>query len=316
MKNIAIGIDIGGTSIKGASINKKGEVLKTFSMPINHKRSQEETIFNLNQILLKFLKDNDYKKDNVLGIGIGIPGVVDVKTGIVSYSNNLCWKNLHIQKMIEEATDLPVRITNDANAATLGEAKFGVGKKYKNLLMLTLGTGVGGGIIIDGKIYEGNLGKGAELGHQVIVVDGEECTCGRKGCLEAYASATALIRDTKHMIKDHQDSLLSEIANSKGKVDASIAFLAAKQGDKYGNILVNNYVKYLGEGLLNLFNIFRPEAVVLSGGIANEGEYLNSKLFEYCKQRYYGFRTTPSVKIINAILGYDAGKIGAASLFF
>ena len=312
MKNIAIGIDIGGTSIKGAAITKEGKVLDVFTLEVHRGDSQEKTVNELIDVLNKYLKEHDYNKDNVLGIGIGIPGVIDTKAGVVSYSNNLQWNDLPIQEMIANATGLPVRITNDANAATFGEAKFGAGKKYKNLLMITLGTGVGGGIIIDGKVYEGNLGKGAELGHNVIVIDGEQCTCGRKGCLEAYASATALIRDTKRMMEKHKDSLMWEDKNVGGRT----AFNAAKKGDKYAQEVVDNYVKYLGEGLLNFFNTFRPEAVLLSGGIANEKENLTSRLEKYVSERKYGFESTPKVDILIAELGYDAGKIGAAALFF
>lgn len=316
MKNIAIGIDIGGTSIKGAAVDKEGKVYDVFTLRVVREDSQEVTINKLNVVLNNYLKEHNFNKDNILGIGIGVPGVIDTKAGVVSYSNNLRWSELPIRKMIEDATGLPVRITNDANAAALGEAKFGAGKDFKNIVMITLGTGVGGGIIIDGKIYEGNLGKGAELGHSVIVVDGEPCTCGRKGCFEAYASATALIRETKKMMDMHKDSLLWELADKKGKVDASIAFTAAKQGDKPAIELVNNYVKYLGEGLLNIFNVFRPEALVLSGGVANEGENLTSKLCEYCRARNFGFESTPEVEILISKLGYDSGKIGAAALFF
>ena len=312
MKNIAIGIDIGGTSIKGAAITKEGKVLDVFTLEVHRGDSQEKTVNELIDVLNLYLKEHDYNKDNVLGIGIGIPGVIDTKAGVVSYSNNLQWNDLPIREMIAKATGLSVRITNDANAATFGEAKFGAGKKYKNLLMITLGTGVGGGIIIDGKVYEGNLGKGAELGHNVIVIDGEQCTCGRKGCLEAYASATALIRDTKRMMEKHKDSLMWEDKNVGGRT----AFNAAKKGDKYAQEVVDNYVKYLGEGLLNFFNTFRPEAVLLSGGIANEKENLTSRLEKYVSERKYGFESTPKVDILIAELGYDAGKIGAAALFF
>ena len=312
MKNIAIGIDIGGTSIKGAAVTKEGKVLDVFTLDVHRGDSQEKTIQDLIEVLNKYLKEHDYNKDNVLGIGIGIPGVIDTQTGYVSYSNNLQWYDLPIKEMMEKATGLQVRIINDANAATYGEAKFGAGKKYKNLLMITLGTGVGGGIIIDGKIYEGNHGKGAELGHNVIVIDGEQCTCGRKGCLEAYASATALIRDTKRMMEKHKDSLMWEDKNVGGRT----AFNYAKKGDKYAQEVVDNYVKYLGEGLLNFFNTFRPEAVLLSGGIANERENLTSRLEKYVSERKYGFESTPKVDILIAELGYDAGKIGAAALFF
>ena len=315
-KNIAIGIDIGGTSFKGAAIDREGHILHTFKMDVNKGDSQEKMMDDLLVALNKFLKEHGYNKDNVLGIGMGVPGAIDTENGVVSYSNNLDWYELPVVKIIKDGTGLPVRITNDANAAAYGEAKFGAGKTFKNLLMITLGTGVGGGIIIDGKLYEGNHGKGAEPGHSVIVLNGEQCTCGRKGCFEAYASATALIRDTKRMMDKHPESKMWDISKELGKVDGRVAFMAAKAGDKYGEEVVNNYVMYLSEGLMNLFNIFRPEAVVLSGGVANEGEYLLSRVDKYCKDRFYGYKSTPSVKLLVSELGYDSGKIGAAALFF
>ena len=313
---IAIGVDIGGTSIKGGAVTNEGKVLDIFSLPVEKGASQEATINSLIEVINQYLKEHNYNKDNVLGIGLGVPGCIDTENGVVTYSNNLNWRELPISKMISEGTGLPVRITNDANAATLGEAKFGAGKRYKNLLMFTLGTGIGGGIIIDGKLYEGHMGKGAELGHSVIVVDGEPCTCGRRGCFEVYASATALVRETNKMMEAHKDSKLWEIAEKNGKVDARVAFNADRDGDPYGHILVENYVKYLSEGLMNFFNIFRPEAICLSGGVANEGEYLISRVKKYCEERNYGYKGTPKVEILKSEIGYDSGKIGAASLFF
>ena len=313
---IAIGIDIGGTSIKGAGITKEGKVLEVFSMPVDKADTQEATINKLIDAVNKYIKDQGFKKEEILGIGCGVPGVMDTKTGIVTYSNNLRWFDLPIVEMLEKGTGLKVRITNDANAAALGEARFGAGKKYKNIIMITLGTGVGGGIVIDGKLFEGNLGKGAELGHSVLVMDGEQCSCGRKGCFEAYASATALIRDTKRAMEQHKESKCWEVAEKLGKVDARVAFEADRLGDETGHQLVENYVKYLGEGLLNYFNIFRPEALILSGGIANEGKYLLSRLRKYFKLYNYGFQGTPKVDLLVSELGYDSGKIGAAALFF
>lgn len=312
----AIGVDIGGTSIKGASISLKGEVGKVFSLPVNKGDTQEETTNQLIASINKYIEEQGFDKKEILGIGIGIPGVSDTKAGVVTYSNNLQWYELPIVKMIEEGTGLPVRITNDANAAALGEAKFGAGKKFKNILTVAIGTGVGGGIIIDGKLYEGNSGKGAEIGHMVVEVDGILCTCGRLGCLESYASATALIRMTKEAMEKHPESKLHEVVKKFGKVDARAAFEAERMGDEAGHEVVETYIKYLGEGLLNYFNIFRPEAVVMTGGVSNEGEYLFKRLREYSRVRYHGFRGTPEVLIIPSELGYDAGKIGAASLFF
>ena len=313
---IAIGIDIGGTSIKGAGITKEGKVLKVFSMPVIKGDSQDATINKLIEAINNYIKEQGFKKEEILGIGLGVPGVMDTKAGVITYSNNLQWYDLPIVNLIEKGTGLKVKITNDANAAALGEAKYGAGKKYKNIIMITLGTGVGGGIIIDGKIFEGNLGKGAELGHSVLVLDGEQCSCGRKGCFEAYASATALIRDTKRAMDKNKKSKCWEISEKLGKVDARVAFEAERAGDEVGHQLVENYVKYLGEGCLNYFNIFRPEALILSGGIANEGEYLLSRLRKYFEDRNYGFQGTPKVDLLVSELGYDSGKIGAGALFF
>ena len=313
---IAIGIDIGGTSIKGAGITKEGKVLKVFSMPVVKGDSQDATINRLIEAINNYIKEQGFKKEEILGIGLGVPGVMDTKAGVITYSNNLQWYDLPIVDLIEKGTGLNVKITNDANAAALGEAKYGAGKKYKNIIMITLGTGVGGGIIIDGKIFEGNLGKGAELGHSVLVLDGEQCSCGRKGCFEAYASATALIRDTKRAMDKNKKSKCWEISEKLGKVDARVAFEAERAGDEVGHQLVENYVKYLGEGCLNYFNIFRPEALILSGGIANEGEYLLSRLRKYFEDRNYGFQGTPKVDLLVSELGYDSGKIGAGALFF
>ena len=313
---IAIGVDIGGTSIKGAAVTDKGEVLETFSMPVEKGEDQNITVNKLIDLLDRYLKEHKYTKENCLGIGFGIPGSIDSKNGNVDYSNNLRWLHVPFIQMVKSRIDMPIRITNDANAAAYGESKFGAGRKYKNMLMVTLGTGVGGGIIIDGELYEGNSGKGAELGHMVVQLDGRTCTCGRKGCLEAYASATGLIASTKEMMEQHKDSKMWEISNKLGKINARVAFEAARAGDKYGQQVVDDYIKYLGEGLNNYFNIFRPEAVVLSGGIANEGEYLTSRLTKYCKERVYGFPRTPAVDIVTSELGYHSGIVGAAALMF
>ena len=217
---------------------------------------------------------------------------------------------------MQETLPYPIRLTNDANAAALGEAKFGAGKSYETVIMLTLGTGVGGGIIINGKLYEGNQGKGGELGHVVVQVDGEQCSCGRKGCLEAYASATALIRETKKAMYGNKRSLMWQISPEIELVGGKVVFEAAAKGDKSANEVLNNYIKYLGEGILNYCNIFRPNVVVLSGGIANAGAALFDPLNKYIEERFYGYKATPEVKVVPAELGYDSGKIGAAALFF
>ena len=312
---IAIGIDIGGMSIKGAAVDSNGRVYEKFSMPFIKGEPGEETIRKLAEIVKEYIAANGLE-NKIAGIGLGSPGTLDIKNGVVNYANNLGWENLHVADIFHEILPYPVRLTNDANAASLGEAKFGAGKSYNNIIMLTLGTGVGGGIIINGKLYEGNEGKGAELGHSVVVVDGEQCTCGRKGCLETYASATALIRETKKAMRLNKRSLMWKICPDIDLVSGKIPFEAAKQGDKTAIDVLDNYIKYLGEGILNFCNIFRPNVIVMSGGIANAGDYLFDRVNKYIKDRNYGYKMTPEVKVVPAELGYDSGKIGAAALFF
>lgn len=312
---IAIGIDIGGTSIKGAAVDSNGRVYEKFTMPFIKGEPGEVTIRKLAEIVKEYIYAQSLEK-KIVGIGIGSPGTLDIKNGIVDYANNLGWNELHVADIMHEILPYPIRLTNDANAASLGEAKFGAGKAYETIIMLTLGTGVGGGIIINGKLFEGNEGKGGELGHTVIVADGEPCTCGRNGCLEAYASATALIRETKKAMKLNKRSLMWKICPDIDMVGGKVSFEAAKNGDEAAIKVIDNYVKYLGEGILNFCNIFRPNVIVLSGGVANAGPFLFDKLNEYIKERNYGYKSTPEVKVVPAELGYDSGKIGAAALFF
>ena len=312
---IAIGIDIGGTSIKGAAVDSNGRVYEKFTMPFIKGEPGEITIRKLAEIVKEYIYAQSLEK-KIVGIGIGSPGTLDIKNGIVNYANNLGWNELHVADIMHETLPYPIRLTNDANAASLGEAKFGAGKAYETIIMLTLGTGVGGGIIINGKLFEGNEGKGGELGHTVIVADGEPCTCGRNGCLEAYASATALIRETKKAMKLNKRSLMWKICPDVDMVGGKVSFEAAKNGDEAAIKVIDNYVKYLGEGILNFCNIFRPNVIVLSGGVANAGPFLFDKLNEYIKERNYGYKSTPEVKVVPAELGYDSGKIGAAALFF
>ena len=312
---IAIGIDVGGMSIKGAAVDSNGRVYETFSMPFIKGEPGEVTIRKLANLVKEYIAAQ-HLEGKIAGIGIGSPGTLDVEHGVVNYANNLGWNELPVAALMQEVLPYPVRLTNDANAAAYGEAKFGAGKSYETVIMLTLGTGVGGGIIINGQLFEGNQAKGGELGHTVIVVDGEQCTCGRKGCLETYASATALIRETKKAMMSNRRSLMWKICPEIELVGGKVVFEGAAQGDKSAINVLNNYIKYLGEGILNYCNIFRPNVIVLSGGIANAGAPLFDPLNEYIKERNYGYQATPEVKVVPAELGYDSGKVGAAALFF
>lgn len=310
-----VGVDIGGTSFKGGIVNSDGKLLFSFKFPVNKNNKPEETINQIVNAIKQLLKDNNFRKEDIVGVGIGAPGMVDSVNGVITFAGNLNWYDLPVKKLLEEGLNLPVRVTNDASAAALAEAKFGAGRKYNSFLMVTLGTGVGSGIVINGKLYEGNFGKGAEFGHSLLVMNGRECGCGRKGCLEAYVSATALTKDIEKMMNMHPDSIMWDISKEHGLIDAKVAFIAAQRGDKYALDLVDAYVSHLSEGLLSYFNTFRPEAVILSGGVAEAGEYLISKIKDYCQKQHYGLKFAPPVDIVKAAIGYDSGKIGAAALF-
>ena len=313
---IAIGIDIGGTSIKGASINDKGIILDRFALDVNKDDRPEKTIGDLCDVINEFLKTHKYDEP-IEGIGIGSPGVINHERGeILSSPNLLTWEHFYLRDFVESRTGYKVYINNDANVAALGEAVFGSGKEYNTAIMLTLGTGVGSGIIMNKKIYDGNLHQGAEIGHMVIRVGGRPCGCGRRGCLETYASATALINDTKKALEKDPKSLIADEIKLLGKLDARVPFNAMRKGDKTATRVVKGYIKSLSEGILNICNIFRPEVVILSGGVANEGDFLIKRIKRYMKKYDYGMIHSPFVDVKQASLGYDSGKIGAACLVF
>ena len=307
-----VGIDIGGTSIKVGFVDEAGNILSKYGIPIIPGENQEETIINLAKTVNEHAKEKGYK---IAGIGLGCPGSIDSVNGICDYSNNLDWHNLKICEIIEQYCNVKARITNDANAAILGEAKFGIAKNYHNVVMLTLGTGVGGGLYLDDHLFEGNQGKGAEVGHALFKYNGRQCTCGRKGCIEAYCSATALINDTRNAMRKDRKSAMWEYADyDLNKVDGRTAFECAKQGDKTAIKVVNNYLDYLASSIIVFCNIFRPDAVVLGGGISNQGDNLIKPLEKRLIEQHYGYQCAPKVELLIASLGNDAGLLGAAAL--
>jgi glucokinase len=313
---IALGIDIGGSSTKIAFINDKGEILYRDALLFNKKKTAAETISSITS-LVKFVLSKKPELQPV-GVGVGCPGSINDEDGVCDYSNNLGWENVPLAKLFSTELGLETYIDNDANAALLGEVRFGVGKCYKNVILLTLGTGVGSGLYLDGHIYRGEKGKGAELGHTLLVKDGELCSCGRRGCLEAYASVTALKRMCKLAMEKHPDSLLWKEAQSLEGVKGQTAFFAAQKGDKVAQEVVDEYIANLGEGCLNFINAFRPEAIILSGGVSKEGEYLRKPLDDYLSSKGYGFggKYAPKPEILISSLGANMGIFGAAALVF
>ena len=312
-KAIFLGIDVGGMSLKGAGILADGSIVYKESISTNNETGNDLFVRILNELTHNLVnKLND--EYEIKGLGIGIPGICNVEKLIVEYAPNLKLEKVDIKKALSWFNK-SIYISNDANVACLGESMFGASKEYKSSILLTLGTGVGGGVIINGKLFEGNEGKGTELGHMTIKTDGVVCGCGRKGCFEAYASASALLRITKRVMNDYKDSLMWKVCdNDINKVNGLTSFECAKKGDKAANLVIDEYVSNLGEGILNYCNIFRPEAIILGGGISNQGDYLINKLKKYCSDRNYGFKNSPVVELKCAVLKNDAGVIGAASL--
>ena len=301
-----LGIDVGGTAIKGVVIDGEGKLYGEDSVPTS---AGEELVNGIVTLCNRLIKMN---KEEVRGIGIGCAGVIDSAGGNVVLAKNLSLANFPIVKLLKEKIDLPVKITNDANAAALGEAKFGAGKNYKNSIFITLGTGVGGGIVLDGKLFEGNKSAGAEIGHMVIERGGEPCSCGRRGCFEAYSSATALKRITKRAMEENPGSAMWGRYTSE-TVTAKTAF-EFYQKDTAAREVVEKYIEYLACALSNLANIFRPEVIMLGGGVSKEGERLTVPLQEIVDRDTFASDYAP-VKVTVATLGSAAGAYGAAALW-
>jgi glucokinase len=266
-------------------------------------------------LVLDIIREQGITEKDVISIGIGCPGAVDAESGIIVLTPNLPYENFNVRKIFAEKTNLPVYLDNDANCAVLGEVVSGAAKNYKTAIAVTLGTGVGGGIIIDGKIYNGFNCAAGELGHMITHRNGRQCNCGRKGCFEAYASATALIKDTKEAALKNPDSLLNRLCDGDvEKINGKTSFDGKRAGDKVATEVVDNYIEELGEGIINYINIFQPEIILIGGGISNEGEYLLEPLREYVFKYSYGSNMLPRTKIERAALKNDAGIIGAAML--
>lgn len=312
-----LGIDLGGTNIAVGLVDENLEIVLKDSVKTLTSRPTSEIIDDMASLCKSLVERAEITFDEVEYLGVAAPGSIDPVNGIVRYSNNVKMSNYPLAD--ELRSRLPIRkvyLENDANAAALGEAKAGAGKGYSNLVMITLGTGVGGGIVIDGKLYSGFNHCGAELGHTVIEVDGRVCSCGRKGCFEAYSSATGLVNMTKEKMSEDKNSLMWKLVNNNlEKVNGRTAFDAAKKGDEAGLAVVNMYIKYLACGLTNLVNIFQPEVLCIGGGVCGEGDYLLKPLVEIVRKSEYGAENQTNFSQIKiAELGNNAGIIGAAAL--
>ncbi len=311
-----IGIDLGGTNIVASVVDDDYNIIGTSKTPTNSPRSADEIFDDIADVCEEAVKAAGLTMEDIDSVGMGTPGTVN-QDGIIEFANNLAFNNVPARTMLAKRINKPeekVFIENDANCAALGEAYAGCGNGAKDFVAVTLGTGVGSGVIIGGKIVNGVNYAGGECGHMVIVVDGEQCSCGRKGCWEAYASATALIRQTKKAMEEYPDSLMHKLAKEEGKVSGRTAFDAMRLGDIAGIKVVDDYIKYVTCGLINIVNALQPEIICIGGGICNEGETLMKPLRRFVQSERYSIHSKIQTKIVKAELGNDAGVIGAALL--
>lgn len=305
-----IGIDLGGTNIAVGVVDENGKIIAKDSCPTLSEREYTEIVKDMVMLSEKVVKDAGLEMKDIEAIGVGSPGSIDYKNGCVAYANNLKFKNTPIAAEIQKYYNIPVVLENDANAAAFGEY-FASGNDAEVFVAITLGTGVGGGVIINKKIFRGFNGAGAELGHTVMVHDGLPCSCGRKGCWEAYASVTALISQTKAAMSKYPESLLNTIAKEQGTVNGKTCFDAAQQGDAAALQVVKKYAEYVGCGICNIINIFQPNKLVISGGVSKQGDYLLKPVIEYARKYDYN-KLFEKTEITTATLFNDAGIIGAA----
>ncbi len=315
MKGYIVAIDLGGMSAKGALFSLAGELLCEEKVKTHKSNGFEGTMSALNGLAHALAEKGGVSFEEVVAIGAGAPGIVDRESGVILRWSNFDWNNVPFAQTLSDLTGKRVVVSNDANVAALGEASFGATAKFQSSILLTLGTGVGGGMIFNGEIIEGFHSAGAELGHITIRKDGLPCACGRKGCYEKYASATALISQTRHAMVEDLNSLMWTIADGRiENVDGRTAFAAARQGDETAKRVVQEYVGYLSEGIADFVNILRPEAIVLGGGVANEGEDLFEPLRKAVDERTYIAMDIVPLKIVGAQLGNRAGIYGAYCL--
>ena len=312
-----LGIDLGGTNIAAGVVDEQKKVVSSVSIKTNSDRPAEAVIEDMASAASDAAKKAGISLESVEWIGVGSPGAANHSTGMIEFSSNLGWHDVPLVRLLEKQTGKKVYIENDANAAAYGEYTAGVGKDIDILVMVTLGTGVGGGIIINNEIYSGFNFAGAEIGHTVIVADGRYCPCGRNGCWEAYASATGLITTTReHMQKEASSKMWDVAGHDLANVNGRTAFDAMRAGDPAGREVVEEYIKYLACGITNMINIFQPNMLCIGGGISREGEALLKPLRELVSSEVYTRQGKHNTEIVAASLGNSAGIIGAALLGF
>ena len=310
----SIGIDIGGTNIAAGVVDENYNIVCQSKVKTCSDKDYTVVLENIVSAGKSAAEKAGMSMQDMQWVGLGCPGTCNLDTGVVEYANNLRWTNVPLRSYIEQALGIPAYIENDANAAALGEFFAGAAKGANSAIIITIGTGLGAGIIIDGKLFSGSNYAGAEIGHTVINVDGEQCTCGRKGCFEAYSSVTALVKFTKRYMEQYPDTLMKSIAEKEGKVSGRTSFIAAKKGDEAGKKVVELFIKNLACGIINTINVFQPNILCIGGGVSNEGDNLLIPLKDYINKEIYSKNSKNNTEIVTCKLGNGAGLIGAALL--
>ena len=307
-----IGIDLGGTNIAAGIVREDGKIVVQSSVPTLSQRPTDEIVKDMVFLSKQLIKDAELELNDIEAVGIGCPGTINFETGEVIYSNNIKMEHYMLAKEFQKYLNLPVKIDNDANCAAMGEYIVS-GNNVPIFMFITLGTGVGSGLILNGKVFRGFNGAASEAGHITLVSVGEPCTCGKRGCWETYASVTALIRQTKVAMEKNPESLMHEIAKAEGKISGRTSFDAAKQGDKAAQAVVKQYAQYVADGIVSVENVLQPDIISVGGGISREGEYLFQPVCEYAAANGFN-KFMPKTKIVTAQSFNDAGIIGAAMI--
>lgn len=307
-----IGIDLGGTDIKAGVVDENFSIAAKFSQPTLAQRPYPEVVRDMAAAAAAAAQQAGVELRDCACVGVGTPGFVNRKTDRIAFAGNLNWHNVPLREELGNYVPVPVFVGNDANCAVIGETLAGAARGRSNVVLITLGTGVGGGVVIDGKMFCGGDGMGTELGHTPLVYGGEPCTCGLRGCLEAYASVTALIRQTTRAMQAHPESLMNTYAAQQGKVDGRTSFDCAKKNDAAALAVVDQYIEYVAAGIGGLVCTFRPDIVLVAGAISNEREYLFDPLNEKVAKYVFASSAIGVPPIQRATLGNDAGIIGAA----
>lgn len=311
-----IGIDVGGTNLKAGLVDEQGNILATQKIKIAAVSDRQSLAWTLVSMTQELAKTAGVTLDQIASVGLGVPGTVDIRSGTIMYTCNLPLRNVPIRKLFHGYLSMPLYVENDANCAALAEYFVGAGRSSKRFVTVTLGTGIGGGIVHNGKIYHGANGMAGEVGHMSIALNGEPCPCGRRGCWERYASASALKRLTARIMAENPGSILEQVVQENdGHISGQSAFIAARRGDPVGQLVCDTYIDYLAAGIVNVINIFQPDTLAIGGGVSNEAdEQLLIPLQKLVLQGSIPCSPDRMTKVVKAELGSRAGIIGAALL--